>query len=262
MTRPETHRGACLCGGVVFEVDAPLRPVTTCHCTQCRKQSGHFWAATSVPHDRFRLIRDTGLRWFHASDSARRGHCGQCGAFLFWEPAGEARISFAAGALEGTTGLTIAERWFTEDGGDYDPEASAPPQALPERLPASCLCGDCRFDLPAPAGPVTACHCLQCRVLSGHFSASFDADPDSLRWQSRLSERVFTTPGGASRGFCATCGSKLWFRAADGRFSVEAGVVDGPTGGRLARHIHVASKGDYYTIGDGLPQHAKDAPDA
>ena len=37
--------------------------------------------------------------------------------------------------------------------------------------------------------------------------------------------------------------------------TVEAGAVDGPTGGRLAGHIFVAEKGSHYEIEDGLPQY-------
>jgi hypothetical protein len=32
------------------------------------------------------------------------------------------------------------------------------------------------------------------------------------------------------------------------------GAFDGPTGVSLERHIFVSEKGDYYEIGDGLPQ--------
>jgi hypothetical protein len=66
--------------------------------------------------------------------------------------------------------------------------------------------------------------------------------------------KEYATAGGGRRGFCSACGSSLWFRSAAGEFSVEAGSVTGPTGGRLAEHIFVASKGDYYGIDDGLPQ--------
>ncbi len=41
-------KGPCLCGAVRFEVSAPPRTVLACHCTQCRKQSGHFCAASRV----------------------------------------------------------------------------------------------------------------------------------------------------------------------------------------------------------------------
>ncbi len=39
---------------------------------------------------------------------------------------------------------------------------------------------------------------------------------------------------------------------------VAMGALDGPTGLRLARHIFVADKGDYYDIADGLPQEARE----
>jgi hypothetical protein len=120
---------------------------------------------------------------------------------------------------------------------------------------ASCLCGGVVFHLPVTDGPVVACHCHQCRKLSGHYSASFDADEAAVRWESRLTEGQFTTPGGGVRGFCTRCGSSLWFRDRDGAFSFEAGAVDGPLGVKLAEHIFVAKKGDYYDLTDGLPQH-------
>ncbi|MGZ9006346.1 MAG: GFA family protein, partial [Burkholderiales bacterium] len=36
------NKGSCLCGAVTFEVAAILEPPDACHCSQCRKQSGHF----------------------------------------------------------------------------------------------------------------------------------------------------------------------------------------------------------------------------
>ncbi|MDT8857377.1 GFA family protein [Paracoccaceae bacterium Fryx2] len=248
--------GSCLCGAVAFQVTGPLRPVVACHCTQCRKTSGHFWAASSVPLGAFRLTRDAGLRWFRASPTARRGFCGKCGASLFWQPDGEDRISFAPAALDAPTGLHGVEHIFTEDAGDYyAPEGPPPPPAAkPETLHAACLCRANRFSLPGPAGTITACHCSQCRKTSGHFSASFDAEEAQLTWESRDALAECASPNGGRRGFCTACGSSLYFRAADGAFSAEAGAIDGPTGGRLANHIFTADKGDHYRIDDGLPQ--------
>lgn len=248
--------GGCLCGQVTFAVTGPLRPVIACHCTQCRKTSGHFWAATSAAHADFHLLRQEGLRWFRSSPSAERGFCSGCGASLFWQPEGDDRISIAPGALNGPTGLAIAEHWFTEDAGDYyAPEGPPPaPSQGAARLSASCLCGSVRFTLPGPMGEVTACHCSQCRKLSGHFAASFDADEAAVEWASRADLAEYTH-GHSQRGFCGTCGSSLYFRSPDG-FAVEASAVDNPTGGRMARHIYVADKGDYYILTDGLPQSA------
>ncbi len=251
------HHGSCLCGGVTFEAEEPLRSVIACHCGQCRRTSGHYWAATSASLGRFRLTKGDTLAWFRSSREATRGFCARCGASLFWKPEREARISIAAGALDGPTGLAISEHIHTAAAGDYYSPEGPPPLPVgksPGRLSCACLCGGCSFELPGPSGDITACHCRQCRKLSGHYSASFDADETRLHWHRRETLREYETPGNGRRGFCATCGSSLWFRSAAGEFSVEAGCVTGATGGRLIDHIFVASKGDYYEIDDGLPQ--------
>lgn len=241
-------KGSCLCSGVTFEVAGPARPVVACHCTQCRKQSGHFWAASAVPVAALTLLKSETLAWYAASDSARRGFCTGCGAFLFWQATGSDQISFAPGAIDGPTGLQMAEHWHEADAGDYySGTASDAPL-----LSGSCLCGANRFTLPGPAGDMWACHCHQCRKTSGHFAASFDADPAAIVWQSR-GTRDHISPNGGVRSFCPTCGSGLTFHGSFG-FSVEAGAIDNPTGGHLGRHIFVADKGDYYDLTDGLPQ--------
>ena len=252
------HPGSCHCGAVRFEAEGPLRPVIACHCTQCRRTSGHYWAATSVPRARFRLLREDGLAWFRSSPTARRGFCRCCGASLFWAPEVEDRLALAAGSLDGPTGLSVSRHIHSADAGDYyAPEGPPPPPVpAPARLTGGCLCGACRFALPGPAGAITACHCRQCRKLSGHYSASFDADEAVLDWLGRDALAEYVTESGSRRGFCARCGGSLWFRAADGSFSLEAGAILGPTGGRLAGHIFVAEKGDYYELDDGLPQFA------
>ena len=37
-------KGSCLCGGIRYEIDAELGPVTNCHCSQCRKAAGAAFA--------------------------------------------------------------------------------------------------------------------------------------------------------------------------------------------------------------------------
>lgn len=39
------HKGSCLCGAVKYEVSGELPAPTACHCTQCRKHSGHYEAS-------------------------------------------------------------------------------------------------------------------------------------------------------------------------------------------------------------------------
>lgn len=113
------HKGSCECGAVTYELDGPLRPSVACHCTQCRKTSGHYWSATQVPNDRFRILRDDGLKWFRSSGKARRGFCTGCGASLFWQLDDEGETSVGTGTLDGATGLETAAHIYVADKGDY-----------------------------------------------------------------------------------------------------------------------------------------------
>src|SRR5688572_21797550 len=124
MTREEDSplirgTGGCLCGAVRYEVRGPLRPVVDCHCTMCRRTSGHFAAFTATRPENLVLIESGGLRWYRASAKARRGFCGYCGSSLFCEPASGERVSIAAGTLDLPTGLETAVHVFVEDSGDY-----------------------------------------------------------------------------------------------------------------------------------------------
>lgn len=114
-----TARGHCQCGEVRFEVHGPLRPVVYCHCTMCRRLSGHFAAATACAPEHLSLLSAQTLRWYQSSASARRGFCGTCGAQLFWEPTHGGHISIWAGALATPTGLKAAEHIYVADKGDY-----------------------------------------------------------------------------------------------------------------------------------------------
>jgi hypothetical protein len=112
-------KGSCLCGGVAFEVNGTLRPVVGCHCSQCRKQSGHFGAFTACDDADLTFSTDTTLVWYRASASAGRGFCKTCGSLLFWKGDGRDYTSIAAGAIDGATDLKIEGHIYSADKGDY-----------------------------------------------------------------------------------------------------------------------------------------------
>lgn len=111
--------GSCLCGAITFHSEGPWRPSVACHCTQCRKTSGHFWSASQVPTETLVIHGQEHLTWFQSSQDARRGFCSGCGASLFWEKDGEGMTSVGSGTLDGPTGLTTAKHIYVEDKGDY-----------------------------------------------------------------------------------------------------------------------------------------------
>lgn len=111
--------GSCLCGAVVFEITGELRASVACHCTQCRKTSGHYWSATQVPTAQLSITKDEGLKWYQSSQTARRGFCQHCGSSLFWQMDGEGATSIGTGTLDGATGVRTSKHIFVKDKGDY-----------------------------------------------------------------------------------------------------------------------------------------------
>jgi hypothetical protein len=126
---PLRAAGGCLCGAVRYEVRGTLRQVVACHCTQCRRMTGHFLAATAARDGELTVTRDAGLKWFSASPAARRGFCGQCGSTLFWRGTGRDYTAIAAGSLDLPTGLALVQHIYTADKGDYYQIADGLPQS-------------------------------------------------------------------------------------------------------------------------------------
>ncbi len=129
------HTGGCLCGGVRYRVDGPLRDVIGCHCSQCRRTSGHFVAATQAALGDVQILSDATLRWYESSADAQRGFCSRCGGNLFWRPRvqeGKAPVlSIMAGTLDAPTGLRFMQHIYVAHKSDYYDIHDAAPQ-LPE----------------------------------------------------------------------------------------------------------------------------------
>ncbi len=120
--------GSCLCGAVTFSVAGALPPPNACHCSQCRRQSGHYWASSDVPREALAITGAERLTWFQSSATVRRGFCATCGSFLFWDPAGRAKIAVAMGAFDAPTGTQLALHIFVADKGDHYDIADGLPQ--------------------------------------------------------------------------------------------------------------------------------------
>lgn len=121
----------------------------------------------------------------------------------------------------------------------------------------SCQCGAVTFTAAKLDPNAVACHCSQCRKITGNFDISTevkDADltitgGQNLTWYETAKVR---------RGFCKLCGSHMFFDPPHRDWTgVAMGAFDTPTGARLSLHIFTDNKGDYYEITDGLPQNAQ-----
>jgi hypothetical protein len=129
---------------------------------------------------------------------------------------------------------------------------------MADLIRGSCLCGSVTFTVAGPLPAPDACHCVQCRKWTGHFLASTDVPRSALAISGGENVSWYASSARVRRGFCSRCGSSLfWDPPARDWIGVAMGAFEAPTGTRLGKHIFFAQKGDYYEIGDGLPQNER-----
>ena len=86
MSEFKTHKGACHCGAIQFEVDAPSRlHAHACNCSICYKSGGD---QMIVPASRFRLIsgEDSISTYTFNTGGAKHTFCRICGIKPFYTP--------------------------------------------------------------------------------------------------------------------------------------------------------------------------------
>lgn len=125
--------GQCLCGAVAFHSSAAPEEADACHCSQCRRWSGHYWASVNVPLTSFRVTKgEDRIGWHRSSAEVRRGFCRDCGSALFWQPDRHPDhshiIAISAGSLAPPTGVRLKKHIFVAGKGDYYDIADGLPQ--------------------------------------------------------------------------------------------------------------------------------------
>ena len=127
----EHHEGGCLCGGVRYRVNGPLRDITTCRCGECRRTHGGAAPYTACPDDQLELLVDVGLAWIespHSTTNAVRGFCANCGSSLFWTAPDRDYTAIAAGSVDEPSGLHSVDHIWWDARADWE---------VPDGLPTS-----------------------------------------------------------------------------------------------------------------------------
>ena len=114
-----------------FQVSGELGRGEGCHCTQCRRWTGHFLASTEVQREQLSFKSDAALKWYHSSEKVRRGFCGECGSPLFFDPTDTNKhswIGVSLGAFDLPTDTKFELHIFTAEKGDYYELSDGVPQ--------------------------------------------------------------------------------------------------------------------------------------
>jgi hypothetical protein len=131
---PGVVRGACLCGAVAYECDAPLTggDITNCHCTRCRKARAAAHASnTFVSLASFRWLRgEERLRSYKVPEAERftQFFCGECGSPQPNVQRALERVVIPCGSFEDDPGVREARHIFVSARAAWFEIADALPQ--------------------------------------------------------------------------------------------------------------------------------------
>jgi hypothetical protein len=123
--------GGCLCGGVRFEIDAPLLSASYCHCRRCQRRSGTAASAQArTAPGSLRVVEGEGLVHFHhPPDGFDKAFCRECGSALFSRrPDDPSVMSVRLGAFDGDPGIRPQWRQFVAFAAPWEP---VPDDGLP-----------------------------------------------------------------------------------------------------------------------------------
>lgn len=119
----------------------------------------------------------------------------------------------------------------------------------------SCVCGAVIFQVAGAVQALDACHCPDCCKQSGHFFTSTGVPLGALTIRGEELVTWYASSEKVKLGFCATCGSTLFWNPFENDWAAIAMVsFDTPTDTNLGKHIFGADKVDHYEIVDGLLQ--------
>ena len=88
---------------------------------------------------------------------------------------------------------------------------------------SSCLCGSVRIKATRINPKITVCHCDMCRKWGGGPALALQCGTE-IEIEGRGKLNVFASSDWAERGFCANCGTHLFYRIkGSGEYSIPAG---------------------------------------
>ena len=129
--------GACLCGGVRFEVTEPLVSASYCHCTRCQRRTGTAASAQArVAPGSLRVT--SGEELIRAYDPGDGGFlklfCSQCGSALWSRsPEDPEVMSVRLGVLDSDPGIRPSYRQFVAYAAPWEPLPDDGLTRYPER---------------------------------------------------------------------------------------------------------------------------------
>ena len=125
-----------------------------------------------------------------------------------------------------------------------------------------CLCGAVTWSHAGPSLRNLVCHCDDCRRATGApFAAFVGLDPEGLVLDGPISNYQSSPEG--HRGFCATCGTRLYFRSTrwPGEIHLHVGTLAQPENYAPTRHVVTEERLPWLDALSDIPSDASFAKD-
>lgn len=119
---PSPFIGHCHCGAVTVEVPATAAGVITCHCDDCQRLHGNFFAFLAAPTAEVRWTGESHMQWYNSSPAARRAFCARCGSRLAKAPVGGERMLVSIGLFGPVTGRRVVKELYADHKPDWTHE--------------------------------------------------------------------------------------------------------------------------------------------
>jgi len=131
--------GACVCGGVRFEITEPLESASYCHCTRCQRRTGAGASANAAtaPGSLRVVAGEELLRSWTPPDGMAKVFCSECGGHVFAEhPSDPERRGVRLGAIDGDPGIRPSFHQYVAYAAAWEPILDDGLPRFPERRPA------------------------------------------------------------------------------------------------------------------------------
>lgn len=111
--------GACHCGRVRVHMPAESAGVIACHCADCQKLHGNFFALLAADRANVRWEGEEHVRWYRSSPANERGFCAHCGSRLAKRPVEGTRIMVSAGLFDRALPKRVVKNLWVEQKPDW-----------------------------------------------------------------------------------------------------------------------------------------------
>lgn len=122
----------------------------------------------------------------------------------------------------------------------------------------ACLCGELRFTAQLPTLWVAHCHCTLCQKTSGAAFVTWAGFNENEVQISDVDHNLkwFSATENAFRGFCAVCGSTLFFKSArwPGELHITVVNIHQSLDREPQMHVYWASHQSWLQHSDDLPK--------